>query len=127
MNASGSRSCSSTQATAAPSSRELNTDSGPGSIKGTETSIALIPQVGYFVSDGFEVGGLLAIVHSDFKLSGTGLTTSKTTTTTFEVGALAGYYLKLGDSMRVGPDVAVVFHSQNADFGGGRLIRADTA
>lgn len=98
---------------------ELKPKSGPGKLTLSGTSIAVAPEVGYFVSDGFEIAGIIGVANSSTKLSGTGLTTSKTTETLFEVGALAGYYVKVGDRMRVGPDLAVAFRSDNFDFGGG--------
>ena len=68
----------------------------PVSIDLTSTGLSLIPQVGYFVSDGLEIGGTLDLGVASSKDSGA--FSGSSSASTFGLGAKGGYYFKVGDS-----------------------------
>jgi len=81
-------------------------ESGPET-DSTLTGIQIDPQVGYFVSDGFELLGALHVLNFSQKVEDA----DPTTVTEIGLGAGAGYFLKVGGGARIGPQLILKYKS----------------
>jgi len=79
------------------------------------TSVSLLPFIGYFVSDGLEIGGTL-----DFGIDNTKTGSVKDDETTVGLGAKGAYYFKAGTSgARIGPALTIEYLSMHASIDNG--------
>ena len=96
-------------------STEEETLDAPGdpTITTTRTTVAVQPQVGYYVSDGLELIGALELVNLSEKVEQEGLGETEQSGTIIGLGAGGGYFFGAGN-LRLGPQMILKF--QTIDF-----------